>query len=1325
MFSGLPIWAIVLLIVLLLVILWLAVSAALRRGEQADAVKLLPQAAMATLFQRLSRRVDQRLGAGKKRYDVPWIVVLSEDKADALRLSQTPLPGSQQISEDAPRDPHQPLAMIFDQGVVLGFSADSLGASHKPSEEKRWEDFVGLAGRYRPYRPIDSIVVSLPAALLLQAQTPEGRAALELRASRASRRIGIAQNRYGIRLTVYLVVTGMEELPGFRALSCLPQEMRDSMLGWSSPYDPTQRFHRHWIDEAISSLQSSLLLLSTELACGHPPQTQTALLLLPKQLESLSWGLKTFAQQLMGSQTFHEPCFFRGVYFTGEHERPVFVKDLLTQKIFAEFGLSRAARSSQLARPIQGKVLRAVAIGFVGLWAIGLTYASFQIGRVFPTLAEGIEGLNRDAEHRAASVSDDSAFGLDWRKKTAVSLVLGLEQLQMNRVSEVGIDRGISLVNLFLPGSWPVFDPLLSQLQVRLEEEFKQVALETIRRSLYRKTAQLAGVGFDPRTDALVYAPSECRPPLAQVFSADSATLRTLPIDQQPEYLRLAQYLRELAALDQSLLALKRLQAKSPTAEEDLRLVLRYALDKEFLGPLADSTALFQASILSVPQLIDASLISQVSQCGLVKVHQAVLTQLVEFNPLVRSELAVKKIEEGLLKSFSGQSSAEILALIESFHASLTEQQRLLQAGGGEWLSGPEPAIGQALASQTRLARSLGILGPAAVEQMQLSNSRAASQLAGAIKDLVPPPGFPGLVVAQEPGVTPTQNGPRKRLAASVEALRLQPFMVPVNTGVLIASPEAELIEWDGAGLSRASSIVGAYKRFLADELHKFPDAFQEPMQRIAAFQASRKVDDILEVSHRSRPPDSSEPPIALEEYEATRTRLVSLANDLSAMGDSEASATIMAMLASDARTRLMDLQGLFRQLSAYSLIGLPQFGENLGTALLPFDAAALQDYLGAQRERMEAFYVRASAYRRALPANARADRDFWASFIKDIDQYRTKDPRSGLSRLEGFLTMVTDSTSPRSCAARLSAAPAPIRPAGFFDQRYAELHRALLASCQMESLEGFAQRWSAFSQDFNRTLANRRPLAVLTAEMLASESGQPLAADRAAMKRLLESTPVLNGKLSLEGLPTGQRDAIQGFLTQWEAVRRLLLPLYSPEAGQVPGLAVTVTLRDHPQQETEGNKIASWTFGIGRQTLQTTGRSEKPLIWRPGDDARLVLRFADQSPLIPSELQPPALMRVAGRTVSLRLGGPWSIFDMVEVFKSSLIEEVDPGKLTLAFTIPLVPADQPNALPTQAATVFVGLSFSAPGSQTPLAWPKTFAIRAPSLTQRTGEARD
>jgi len=1324
MFSGLPIWAIILLIVLLLVILWLAVAAALRRGEQTDGVKLLPQAAIATLFQRLSGRVDQQLGAAKKRYDVPWIVVLSEDRADALLLSQTPLPGSQQVSEDAPRDPHQPLAMIFDQGVVIGFSADSLGASDRPADEKRWEDFVGLAGSYRPYRPIDSIVVSLPASLLLQAQTPEGRAALELRASRASRRIGIAQNRYGIRLTAYLVVTGMEELPGFQALNCLPQDMRDSMLGWSSPYDPTQRFHTHWIGEAVSSLQASLLLLSTELACGHPPQAQTALLLLPKQIESLSWGLKTFTQQLMGSQTFHEPCFFRGLYFTGQHERPVFVKDLFTQKVFAEFGLSRAARSSQLARPIQGKVLRAVAIGFIGLWAIGLTYASFQIGRVFPTLAEGIEGLNRDAEHRAASQTDDATFGLDWRKKTAVSLVLGLEQLQMNRVSEVGADRSGIRINLFLPGSLPIFDPLLSQLQLRLEEEFKQVALETIRRSIYRKAAELTGVGFDPRTDALIYAPSECRPPLAQVSATDTAALRTLAIDQQPEYLRLVHYLRELVALDKSLSALKRLQAKSPTAEEDLRLVLRYALDKEFLGPLTDSTALFQASIQAVPQLIDASLISQVSQCGLAKVHQTLLIQLVERNPLLVSETKVREIEEDLLDK-SEQTSAEILALITSFHLSLIEQQRLLQAGGGEWLSGPEPSLGQALESQTRLARTLGILGPGATEQMQLNTSRAASQLAGAIKDLVPPPGFPGLVISQEPGVAPVQNGSRKSLAASIEALRLQPFMVPVNTGVLVASPEAELIAWDAAGLSRASSIVGAYKRFLADELHRFPNAFQEPIQRRVSFQTSQKVDDILEVAHQSRAPNSSEPPIALEDYEATRTRLVSLANDLNAMGDSQASATIMAMLASDARTRLIDLQGSFLQLSAYSLIGLPQLGENLGTALLPFDAAALQDYLGAQRERMEAFYVRASAYRRALPANARADRDFWASFIKDIDQYRAKDPRSGLSRLEGFLTMVTDSTSPRSCAARLSAAPTPLRPIGFFDHRYAELHRALLANCQMESLEGFAQRWSAFSQDFNRTLANRRPLAALTSEMLANESGQPLAADRAAMKRLLESTPVLNGKLSLESLPPGQRDAIQGFLTQWEGIRRLLLPLYSPETGQVPGLAVTVTLRDHPQQETEGNKIASWTFGIGRQSVETTGRSEKPMIWRPGDDTRLVLRFADQSPLIPSAVKPPALMRVSGRTVSLRLGGPWSIFDMVAVFKSSVIEEADPGKITLVFTIPLVPADQPNALSTQAATVFVGLSFSAPGSQAPLAWPKTFAIRAPSLAQRTGEARD
>lgn len=77
-----------------------------------------------------------------------------------------------------------------------------------------------------------------------------------------------------MRFAVYVLVTGAEQLEGFSAFArALPEPLRASMLGWSSPYDLSTTYQPGWVDEAVGTVVRSVSDVSAELfATDTAPQ---------------------------------------------------------------------------------------------------------------------------------------------------------------------------------------------------------------------------------------------------------------------------------------------------------------------------------------------------------------------------------------------------------------------------------------------------------------------------------------------------------------------------------------------------------------------------------------------------------------------------------------------------------------------------------------------------------------------------------------------------------------------------------------------------------------------------------------------------------------------------------------------------------------------------------------------------------------------------------------------------------------------------------------------------------------------------------------------
>jgi len=1298
-------------LLLVIAILAVALRFGIRRAGQTDRTKSLISAREIRAHTRaLIERVSRIIGTERTPYEVPWTVVLSESGPDPLGASASALAYQTKPKESPVGKSHEGMQWaIFQSGVLVSFDRASLGDQASRSEDARWDAFLETLGQQRSRRPLDSVVVAIPLSLLTDGSDPR-LSELETLATRIGERIWLAQNRYALRLAVYVVITGIDALPGGEVLHQLPKPLQESMLGWSSPYDLTQRFDPGWVTAATTQAGQDLQALVTELCAAYPDQSTATAVLLAQRLSEAQTATRTFCERLMQAGGVHEPYFFRGLYWIGSGEVPLFGRHLLERKVFGEFGLTRSANAFRLARPIQNRVLRGLLWTALCLWTVGVGFTLIQMSRILPVLATGIDGLNRDALLRQ-SAAQTSTLDDAWRERTALSLINGLEDLSSSRVAALRDGTVLS----FIPGSWPIFDNLLERTQARIQREFHEVAADTIRRAIYRNAAAITGVQIDPLSGELVLVAGECKPVPAQEQTARGSSPS---IDRQPAFLHLKQLLSQLQTLDRVVGAYARLKTTARASEQDFKRVAEFAFGKTFDADLQASTRLFQASLMSGQLDLQQSTLAAAAKCATQVVHQQLIAQLVTQNPVLNSEREVQAAQLHLQTLVDeAQDSSETLAAFRALIARLHAQRALLAEGGSVWMSGAQPSLELALAPQVEVVRQTKLLGPGLADRLRDDQRAANGQLLVKIGETRAAAGEPGLVFpakAEEVQLSPERVAETK----SLETLMTLSFMTEANESPMRIPPPGSIIAWDLPSLERAVTISSRRRQYLAEDLPKLPGRTRELVLKEVNFQVGLKIDDILEQSYRGAGDHrQTQDQSSLAGYNTSVDLLTKLLSDLREMGNTETARQLDRVMQSDAQARL---DRLGERADALGLFDLTMKGsetptERLDTSLLGLDEAAVQDYFAQQLAQLDDLVLLAKAYQRTLSqASARAQSD-WLLTLRELDRYKAKDPRSSLAVLEQFAILMAKPEDAAGCSARLQGVRPPKRPTNLFERRLRDLHQDLTLRCATRDLEGLRQVWRRFAPGFNAYVAGKRPFAPY--------SPQVRPADVSEVGRLVQLLPRLpQFRAEPMGINAETLKALQSFGAQWTDLRALLLPLFPTDPTAPAGLDLQVTLRDHLERERNGNKIIEWFFGTGRLSTRQTGLTLKPLRWKLGDPVRISLRFADQSPLVPVTSPAQPWLSVQGRTATIRLDGPWAALDLVQLLRSSEVSAESAGGQALEIRIPLAPAGQPTAAPTDEAVVYVTLSLSEPGKTTPLRWPSSFPGKLPeTLTGSPG----
>ncbi|NGZ86037.1 hypothetical protein GW587_17460 [Duganella sp. SAP-35] len=1357
-----------LVMLLFAVVIWAAMKGAEKAERPADQQpRLISADSLKQSFRVAVELIEGNIAARAERYNLSWTLILNEGKQgrelplvqsglqSALSADSTLTAGAQGISWN-----------FFDQGVAVQLQADYLGA---PDPEKdgggnnTWDDFLGLCRNYRPDRPFDGIVLSIPASVFLN---NEGQGLLDLgaRAKAIHRRLWLAQNRLALRFPIYIAIADCETIPGFaRFAAALPEPLRRSMLGWSSPYELGAPFQAQWVDAAMNDVVRTLSDSCAELCALEPAGSDSSdYFMLPNQVERLRAGLKLFAEELMRPSAYHEPFLLRGIYLTGDcseaatligqgaaldgghagevAERvepivpswmdaeveaiapafaaaqgsavPAFLRDIFERKIFAETGLVRSSSVQRMRRPAISRVARWSAVALVAVWGIGLCVATARLHRLTPEVEVYLQKLDRDSRD---SLHDSMRNVVDpiQSRQRAMEALQNIEQMGSARIGA-----------LAMPGSWPWFDNLHQRVQLRMEKGFADNAFEPLRRGAYTHISELTGVPIDPISGSLIIG-AHCTLPARwteQTGGANSA----LNVEDLPEFAALSQYVARMEEMDRVLRAMMRLKTPNsgPASGDDLALVVRVLLGAELNGNLSRTAELFRQVAQRVPSLTIEPL-QEAAGCSLKLAMKATSKRLFANNGLLKAEQTIGESSTALYGIEPKSSdAASTMAVWQALRTALKAQEAYLVAGKGGWMRQSGLELGPAWDNLLQKIQTVSLLGKSSVDDAHQQMEEGFTQFVSSW-DATLAADSHSLGLSSGLEWSDTTNSwafapDRKALLEALNGLLSQPFMKFNTLSRFPDVPAGATVSWDRTKLDQILALADARKRFQTEALPKFPTQMQNAAAALADAGLTETARDLLSQAYIVSSREVQAPTSDADRSRALRVR--GWLQDLGAAGTAD---TLSSVLAKDALSRLQMLDETFtraevfvpRERSFRSWVGgkaplLDAFGAA--------DAGALAGYVSQQQSFIEATGKDAEGLLMQLGSapsnNALVAR--WQSTVADLNRYRLKSPTSSLTALESFVLSGAAELDIGNCLDKLSARAAQRRATDVFSERMQLLQAGLYSRCRDLLQTGYQDAWTRFADAFNRDLANRAPFRSLAAEAARSPVDYTPAADVdevGATLKLFDRVHAL--ALAADRDPTRPSAAtnVRKVDDQMQKVRDFLAPLYPSDEGQPAGMDVSVEFRANPAAEIDGNKIIDWALTIGNQT-QRQRDAARPLRWEPGLPVTLTLRLAQDGPAVPKAEAGHPGMKVEERTVSYRFDDPWSLFTLVSTYR----EADGPASgarsqlLRLEFPITVV-GDKAIATRESRARVFVRLTVSAPGKRTPLVWPGVFPAKAPA----------
>lgn len=265
-------------------------------------------------------------------YQVPWYVIVGEPNAqagDLFQYSGVNLPLGQ--PDFSPSHVTPPLKWWFlDHALFisprctyypLDRGAERSASAHSTSY--RYQSvvptLVQLLKRYRTARPLNGIMVALSCDRLY-GMTDQNSDHVHDLITKLSQDVLHIQREVGLNLPVYVTITNMHHMPGFKDFCArLPSFRRNDMLGWSNPHGLDTPYHESIVDDAFQKISATLHHLRLAMFASHgDPSQNDGIFVFPREFDTLRQSVGLVLNTLFAPSAYNQGLLFRGLYFTGD-----------------------------------------------------------------------------------------------------------------------------------------------------------------------------------------------------------------------------------------------------------------------------------------------------------------------------------------------------------------------------------------------------------------------------------------------------------------------------------------------------------------------------------------------------------------------------------------------------------------------------------------------------------------------------------------------------------------------------------------------------------------------------------------------------------------------------------------------------------------------------------------------------------------------------------------------------------------------------------------------------------------------------------------------
>ncbi|MHC4506366.1 MAG: type VI secretion protein IcmF/TssM N-terminal domain-containing protein, partial [Planctomycetota bacterium] len=262
-----------------------------------------------TLEQLKSSRMGSEGGAVLSR--LPWYIIIGEPasgKSTLLRKSGLDFP----VGDAAIRGTHGTRNCDWwfaNEAIFL----DTAGRYVIETQEAEWVAFLDLLKKHRKNRPINGVLIALPANSLLTKSHED----LQEDGKRIRNRIDELIEHLGVNFPIYVLVTKCDLVSGFvEFFGPLDDRYREQMIGWTNPPDPEARFDSEVFDRRFDKVSQVLFRMRPWLGSQGKKVELGKSFLFPEEFCYLAPPLRDVLDVVFRTNVYQETPICRGVYFS-------------------------------------------------------------------------------------------------------------------------------------------------------------------------------------------------------------------------------------------------------------------------------------------------------------------------------------------------------------------------------------------------------------------------------------------------------------------------------------------------------------------------------------------------------------------------------------------------------------------------------------------------------------------------------------------------------------------------------------------------------------------------------------------------------------------------------------------------------------------------------------------------------------------------------------------------------------------------------------------------------------------------------------------------